>query len=173
MSSVITIYCGHSFSSEFTCVMPAEAHTVPKPVMPFSFAPQGTASIFSNKALSGCFFFFSSALRGTAETRTRAKMSAVLTFITPPWTYHPTLAFGRARPPSKNKLSGYSDLLLRFGIGRRGLSLCGPTIVATELLGRLYKSRWIRHQLLLYVRIGLQVVPKLRMVFHIFLVLDQ
>jgi hypothetical protein len=54
MSSVMTMYWGHNFSWEFTCVMPAEARRVPKPVMPFSLAPQGTASIFSNKALSGC-----------------------------------------------------------------------------------------------------------------------
>ena len=36
ISSVRNRYCGHNFSSEFTCVMPADAHTAPRPVIPLS-----------------------------------------------------------------------------------------------------------------------------------------
>src|SRR6266478_3919619 len=84
MSSLRRRYCWHSFSSEFTWVIPAEAHIVPKPAKPRCFAPHGTDSILSNIALGATFFFFGPALRGTAETSARPMIVKDLMFILPP-----------------------------------------------------------------------------------------
>src|ERR1700721_1373933 len=60
--------------------MPADAHIVPNPVTPFSFAPQGTDSIFSTMARSP-FFFSPPALAGMADNKINPAISAALTFI--------------------------------------------------------------------------------------------
>src|SRR6266849_5782081 len=77
------MYCGQSRSSEFTAVIPAEAKTLPSPVIPRSLAPQGTASIFSIMARSLCFFL-SPANAVTASMRASAVISGVLLVIKPP-----------------------------------------------------------------------------------------
>src|ERR1700693_4335704 len=66
------MYCGHSFSSEFTCVTPTEPHRLPSPVNPRSLAPHGTASILSIMARLACFFLSAAnpgrAIRRLSET---------------------------------------------------------------------------------------------------------
>src|SRR5579864_1969834 len=89
ISSVRSKYCGHTFSSEFTCVTPTDAHRLPNPDSPLCFAPQATASIFSSIPLTGWSFFLAFTLRGTAEARTRTRMSERFLFIIPPWWNSP------------------------------------------------------------------------------------
>src|ERR1700758_3609868 len=74
------MYCGHSFSSEFTCVTPTEPHRLPSPVNPCSLAPQGTASIFSIMARLACFFL-SAANPGRAIRRVSETIIGTLRFI--------------------------------------------------------------------------------------------
>jgi hypothetical protein len=73
------MYCGHSFSVEFTAVAPTEANMLPKPVSPRSLAPQGTASIFSIMARSRCFL--PPAKQGTASNSADISMSGNFRFI--------------------------------------------------------------------------------------------
>src|SRR3984885_16210708 len=82
MSSVRNRYRGPTFSCEFTCVMPADAHNVPRPASPRCFAPQGTASIFSRMPFPTSFLFLLSfADNGIAQVRVRKRMSELLAFM--------------------------------------------------------------------------------------------
>src|SRR3984885_4575275 len=82
MSSVRNRYCGHSFSLEFTWVIPAEAQRVPSPASPRCLAPQGTASIFSRMPFSTSFLFLLSfADNGIAQVRVRKRTSELLAFM--------------------------------------------------------------------------------------------
>src|SRR5215469_6397361 len=78
--------------------MPTDAQNEPKPANPFCFAPQGTASIFSNRPRSGWFLFLTPALTGTATTMAIARMIRVFVAITPP--HENSLAFLRLRFPT-------------------------------------------------------------------------
>src|SRR5258708_30993307 len=103
MSLVRRRYCGHNFSSEFTWVIPAEPHTAPSPVKPRSFAPQGTASIFSSMALASGFFFLPPAVAGMAgimhKASTTNDKADNLNFIIPPFLYlRPPLEVGLKKP---------------------------------------------------------------------------
>jgi hypothetical protein len=54
------------------------------PVKPFSFAPQGTASIVSSMARDSGLFFLLSALTGMAARKMNTETAKVLTFMMPP-----------------------------------------------------------------------------------------
>src|SRR5262249_39116226 len=89
MSSVRTRYCGHSFSSEFTCVIPTEPYKLPSPDSPRCFAPQGTDCMLSSMPLGATFFFLALAVMGKVQASARVIVTADMTFIDPPCMHSP------------------------------------------------------------------------------------
>src|SRR5215831_273175 len=146
---------------------------LPRPVNPFSLAPQGTASIFSSIPRAGCFFFLAP-IAGSASSKIPRRTQHFVLMMPPcSNTFAQAKSVGEAVSTSPTRLERLL-LGLRSGLARllaRHHAAIG--FHAALLLGRLDDLLWMLLELFLQLRMRLQVGLQLWMTLNVFLVLRQ